>query len=257
MSDASFLNLSSEEKLLVSKISDWVYQSDKYYTPKFSFFLDERQCIIAQNALKQINCSNYIFFGGYENSIRKVLCIYPSFYDISSIVYPITPLKFSYRKSDELGHRDFLGSLMAMNIKREVVGDILVDSGQTIVFVYSTFSDYIIQNTSKVGSVGVSVDIYEDNVFERKEDFIEIKGTVASLRLDCIVSLATKLSREKSVDLIKSSFVDVNCFCVNETNKTINVGDVLSIRKYGKFVLQSVNGVSKKERIHVTINKFI
>ena len=82
----------------------------------------------------------YRFYGGYEDSERKVLGLY--FYDEIED-FPVTALEITFRKADKLTHRDFLGALMSLGIERDTVGDILVEDGRCVVFVKSEISSYI------------------------------------------------------------------------------------------------------------------
>ena len=90
-----------------------------------------------------------------------------------------------------------------------------------------------------------------------KDEFSEIAGTVSSLRLDCIASLVTKQSREKSVLFIKSVGADVNYKKIFFPDSQLKEGDIFSIRGFGKFILSCIGGVTKKNRIHVCIKKYI
>ena len=89
------------------------------------------------------------------------------------------------------------------------------------------------------------------------DEFSEITGTVSSLRIDCITSLVTKQSREKSALHIKSVGADVNYKKVFSPDTQLKAGDIFSIRGFGKFILFSIGGVTKKNRIHVCIKKYI
>ena len=56
-----------------------------------------------------------------------------------------------------LSHRDILGSLMALGIKRETVGDILIEEGRAVVFVCGDVKEYILNQVEKIGRVGVDM----------------------------------------------------------------------------------------------------
>lgn len=249
--------LSQDDKLLVSKISDWIYLIEKDFCSRFSFFLDERQCSLVEIILKQMNFTNYLLYGGSEYASRKLLGIFAPYSAPSIDSFPIKAISFTYRKIDMLSHRDFLGSIMALQIKRDAVGDIIVNDGSTVVFIYDTVSKLVYETITKIGSVGVKL-CYSNNLeIIPTAKFQEIVGTVASLRLDSVISLSTNQSREKAVSLIKTTGVDINYVNTTEITVLLKVGDVFSIRGYGKYVLSSLNGVSKKDRIHITVNKFI
>ena len=77
------------------------------------------------------------------------------------------------------------------------------------------------------------------------------------MRLDCVVSLAAKLSREKAAALIRSEKVDINHFTASSVSAELREGDVLSIRGSGRFILSGIDGETKKGRIHINLRKYI
>ena len=82
-------------------------------------------------------------------------------------------------------------------------------------------------------------------------------GTVSSMRLDCVVSLALNLSREKSAALIEGRQVSLNFFEEEKSSREVKVGDILSIRGYGRFLISQQGSLSKKGRLHLTISQYI
>lgn len=250
--------LSEEDKLLSKKVLDWIDLADNKYIKKFSAFLDERQCEVCKSVLSFMKYDNYSFYGGYENASRKILGIFPPYCDVLFSDFPVKPVLFSYRAVDNLSHRDFLGLLMSLQIRRDMIGDILVNNDKCLVFVNETVYEFILNNVNKIGSVGVktSTDIESFN-FDIENNFKVIRGTVSSLRIDCIVSLVTKLSREKSAALIKSLGVKVNYIDVKNPSELLKKDDIFSVRGYGKFIFKAITGISKKNRYCVEIYKYI
>lgn len=249
-----YSKLPEEDRILVSHILDMIEICEKSYQPKFSYFLDERQSKLAENVMLEQKYENHKLYGGYDNASRKILAIFPPYYDDER--YPITALSIKYRESDKLTHRDFLGVFMAHQIKRNMLGDIVVGKGQTVVFVYNTVKDMLISEISKIGSVGVKITETDNVDISVEQAFTEKTGTVSSLRLDSIVSVASGLSRDKSASLIKGGNVTVMYNVVESPSHQVNEGDVFSVRGSGKYILFSVNGKTKKERIHITIKKY-
>ena len=251
-----FNNLNDEDRILLNHIGDYVYLAEEKYISKFSFFLNQKQIALCEKLLKSIKFDKYIFYGGYDNAERKVLSIYSEYDQISLGDFPIKSLAIKFPKAESLTHRDILGSLMSLNISRETVGDIVVDDEKAVVFAYETIYDLIKNEIKKIGRVGVSIS--DENVSIKKEQtFEEITGTVASLRLDCIFALALKTSREKARNIISSREVNINYFPVNKPDFILKENDEFSIRGFGKFKLDSINGTTKKNRIHITLKKFI
>ncbi len=247
--------LTDEDKLLVSHIKDMVNICEKTHKPRFSAFLDERQIIIAENTLNSLGWDNYAFFGGYEGALRKILGVFPEYSD-GNETFPISVLNFRYRDTDKLSHRDFLGAFMSKQIKREMLGDIVVSAGDTTAFVYETVGRTLLSEVNKVGSVGVKVSEGDASSLKAEQSFTEKNGTVSSLRLDSVVSLAAGISRGKAVTLIKGGLVSVMYNVCESPSFVLSEGDIFSVRGTGKFVLFSVNGTTKKDRIHITVKKY-
>ena len=254
----SFLNnTSDDDKRLLSTFLDWTEMADEKYITKYSAFLDERQCLLCEKVMASVKYENYLLWGGYENAERKMLCVYPQYGDENIIEsFPMQAVTFRFRPEDKLSHRDFLGSLMALGISRGCVGDILVNSGSASVFVKDTVVRDVLGIT-KIGRVGVKTEEGFDAQSVKEPEFREITGTVASLRLDSVLSLALRISREKASALIKGGTVEVSHEKTDQPSRTVEPGDKISAKGHGKFLLRSVDGVSHKDRIHITICKYI
>lgn len=256
--NSSFLkNLSKQDQLLVDKVIDWTNIANEKYIEKFSFFLDCHQSKIVRRVLDSLKYENYSFFGGYEDAHRLVLGVFPPYSDIKNDNFPVTGVTFTYRKCDIITHRDVLGSLMSLKISRECIGDIIIDEGKTIVFLIDKILPLILENVRKIGRIGVKPEVgFDLSNLVLKQKFSEINGTVASLRADCVVSMAANISRDKASDLIKSSGIIVDYEEVFSPSIEMCEGITFSIRGYGKFILSSINGLSRKNRLHITIKKY-
>jgi len=254
MVDLSRLN--EEEKIFCSHIDDLINRCEKKYIPQFTHFLDERQGMIARQMMARAGWEDYLLFGGYDAAARCVLGVFPPYHEAPEEEFPIQALTFSYREEDSLSHRDFLGSLMALQIKREALGDILVGKGQTVVFASPPVASYIQNELKKVGSVGVKISQGMPETLSIQQEFQSISGTVSSLRLDCVVSLATKLSREKSAQLIRSGLVMLDFVPCQQVDRLVKEGDRMSIRGHGKYNIGASDGFSKKGRIRLTVQKY-
>ncbi|MGN0687672.1 MAG: YlmH/Sll1252 family protein, partial [Oscillospiraceae bacterium] len=129
----SFLN--EDERFLSAHISDLQRLSAKSGVPRFSAFLNEREAVVAENSANQ----RPLFYGGYDGAARVVCGFVQDTYaqELEPCdIFPITPLTFYFRKCDSLSHRDFLGAMLSLEIKRELIGDILIAQGYAVVFVH-------------------------------------------------------------------------------------------------------------------------
>lgn len=256
--NCSFLkNMSKQDQLLVDKIIDWIAIANEKYIEKFSFFLDCRQSKIVKQVFDSLKFDNYNLFGGYDDAHRVVLGVFPPYSDMNNNNFPVKGITFTFRNCDILTHRDVLGSLMSLNISRDCIGDIIIKEGKAIVFVIDKILPLILENVHKISRIGVKTEVgFDSSDTIVKQKFTEINGTVASLRADCIVSLAVNISRDKASNLIKSNGIVVDYEEVFSPSTAMCEGNILSIRGYGKFLLNSINGLSRKNRLHVTIKKY-
>ncbi|MGN0477265.1 MAG: YlmH/Sll1252 family protein, partial [Ruminococcus sp.] len=196
--------------------------------------------------------TDYSFYGGYDNSQRKILGFFAHKDD-----FPLSIIEFKYRKQDNLNHRQFLGTILSTGLKRSVVGDIICLEGVTYVFILSNQADYVMSQVDRVARVGVKSKVINLSDFSYTPKFSSKEYSVSSLRLDNIVAVITGLSREKTRNLILSGNVFVNYLQQDNISGKVNTQDVLSIRKYGKFILDDLCGQTKKGRYKIIIKQYI
>lgn len=238
-----------EDKLLLSRAYDAIELSQRIGAPRFLGFLNEHESIfLRQNLPKRADIS---FFGGFPDAVRLMLGASAEEAD-----FPITALEFRYKPEFELRHRDFLGALTALGIRREVIGDILTSPGRTVVFFSDEIVPYILSQVEKIGRVGVKISYADTSQLPVPDDAEERVFTLSSLRLDAFTAAAARLSRDKAARLIKSETVMVDHVMQNSVSFMLYEGAVITIRKYGKYVLSAVLGESRKGRLRVAVRHF-
>ncbi|MGN0612578.1 MAG: YlmH/Sll1252 family protein, partial [Porcipelethomonas sp.] len=141
-------------------------------------------------------------------------------------------------------------------IKRETVGDIVIGDGAAQIAVCSSVKDVIVGDISKIGSVGVRYREDFGGTLSKPENFREITGTAASLRLDAVAGLALNLSRSRAAEIIKNTGAEVNFTMRYDCSYILSQGDIFSVRGYGKFRLCEISGMTKKGRMHITVLKY-
>ncbi len=245
----------NEEFILNAKIDDAVRASKS--GARFLGFLDPGQVMECIRYTKYNKDANFHFFGGYLDADRKYLAVYPDYYEADDLEFPITAISFTFRKQDKLSHRDFLGVLMAQGITRSSLGDILLEEGRAVIFIKSELADYVAANIEKIGRIGVKSSIGYLEPLPQLHKFKERSGVIASKRLDCLISAICNLSREKAANLIKSDMVFVNYKEQNQTSYLIDENDIISVRKHGKFIVDTIGPVTKKGRLSYRCREYI
>lgn len=242
-----------QSDLFDARVLDTLDISIKSGAPKFLGFLTMDEAATADSLLRSQG-AEYSFFGGYEGAERTVLCCTQGGY---TPTFPVDAFTLSFRPSDTLCHRDFLGALMSLGITRESVGDILVEKGRAVIFIYHDVARYVKEQLHTVGRVGVKVSEGFVSPLPQLSKKQECSDTVASNRLDCVVSALVSCSRATAVTLITDGDVAVNSTGCKKATKTIESGDRITVRHKGRFEIISLDERSKKGRIILKYNKFI
>lgn len=252
----------SNYNFLTDRLEDMFLFADRNVSLKYTSFLDASEVVQAEMYIKSIKNSypqvEYLFWGGYELAERKILCVYSSYLSIGLQDFPLNVVEFNYNTTfSKLTHRDFLGSIMALKVKRDFVGDIIVSNGKTQVVVSTNIIDIILNEIVQVGKLGVKANLVEKVTLDLQQSFKDILGTVASMRLDCIVSLALNVSRTKAMQIVKSKIVCVNYLEETSIDTMLKPNDILTIKGYGKYILVEVSKPTKKNRLHILIKKYL
>ncbi len=249
--------MEEQVKLLISKALDAVRISKTKNVPKFVGFLSpgEASAILSATA-KEIGT---VFYGGYDNAERRVFGVLPDYLEGSLDAFPIKAIKIEFNKKFNLTHRDILGSFMSCGVSRSAVGDILIFEGYAFVFVLEEIADYFVNQIDKIKNVGVKLSKAENLGLEisKNEKFCEFKFTVSSTRLDAIISGLTGQSRTASEKLVLDGLVFVNSFLVSKVTKKVLNGDIITVRGFGKFIVNIDGSLSKKGREIISAKKYI
>ena len=226
----------------------------------FSDFLNLNELNILHTTPKHQFQSPYETYGGYGLSERQMVAFLPDALYAFSKKYPIRILEIrplNRRFCDELTHRDYLGALMNLGIERCKLGDMLVDGPQALLFAREEMADYIMENLTRIRHTSVSVSISNDFPEDYEPKYEEFKGTVASVRLDTVLSLAFPISRSKLTAYIEGGKVFVNGKLVTSNGYRLKEGDIISVRKLGRIVYDGVLSETKKGRYLTVVRKYI
>lgn len=198
-------------------------------------------------------------WGGYKNAERCVACFGDREYFPDNSDYPIKCILIkpvNQKFADTLTHRDFLGSLMGLGIRREVLGDIIISENCGYLFCLDTISDYIIENLTQVRHTTVKCELTENIPTDALPQAENREIIVSSERLDVIVSAIYKMSRSQVLPLFHTEKVFVNGAVKTSPSATVNIGDKISARGYGRFIYNGVLRHTKKDRLVISVDIF-
>lgn len=247
----------TEEREYIDQVLQWKDQVESQYAPKLTDFLDPREQHILKLLIGENNEVKYQLFGGGQEGERKRALLYPDYLTVSEEDFQIILFEVHYpTKFVTLEHRQILGTLMSLGLKRGKFGDILMKDDRIQFFAAKEISSYIQNNVESVGRAGVKlIESSLDTQISARELWEENDLTVSSLRLDTVISGVYHLSRQKSQALIQHGLVKVNWTLTENPSFDCDEGDMLSIRGYGRAKIISIEGKTKKEKWRMIVGK--
>ena len=247
-----------EDRVLLAKLWDKIQSGMRKNIPTHTSFLSPREQQMAQFLFG--DQSGLAFFGGHPEAERKMLAYLPDYLDESFWLdddSPIVCIHADFYRTEAPTHRDFLGALMGSGITRECVGDILVNDGFCEFFTTAEMAGYILQNFESAGGTSLKlkkIGLNEVSLPEQK--FLEIRDTVASVRLDSILSSGFRISRGTAADYINAGRAAIDGLPCEKADKPVSEGAKLSVRGLGKIMLVQIGHTTKKGRISVIIHRY-
>lgn len=211
------------------------------------------------NKLQSIQNIKYKTFGGYEDAERKIIAFYCDYTETNYSDFPIKVIKIKLldKFCKPLNHRQYLGSILGTGIERSKLGDIIVKDNYAIAFINEAIADYVCTNLDRASHTKVETSIVELDNIEVEKKYKQIKTTVASLRLDAVISSTFNISRAKANDYINSEKVNLNWSIVKNNSLTLKEGDIFALRGYGKAKLIEILGKTNKDRFKILIYLYI
>ena len=248
-----------EDKLLLAKIWDKLNAGMRRDIPAATCFLSPRELDMAKYLFGDV--PGLQSFGGYPDAERRMLVYLPEYWDESFFQTedaPLVCLRATFYEGDSLSHRDFLGALMGAGIGRETVGDICVSAASCDFFVTKEIAPYILQNFLSAGRTRLHLtQIPLSEVIIPEPETKEIRDTLASLRLDSVISSGFRISRGLATQHIAAGKAAIEGLPCEKPDKQLAEGCKISLRGLGKIKLETINGQTKKGRISVIIKRYL
>ncbi len=247
-----------EDRVLLAKVWDKICAGFRKNIPAHTGFLSPRQIQLVQFLFG--DQPGLSAFGGYEDAERKMYVYLPEYLTEDYLVgkdSPVVCLRASFFKDDTLTHRDILGALMGCGITRESIGDILMGDHFCDFFITAEIVPYILNNFQNAGRVSLKViQIPLQDVFVPEQKIEQITDTVASVRLDSILSSGFRISRTAAAEYIACGKVAIDGLNCDKPDKIISEGSKISVRGLGKIMLERIGHTTKKGRISVIIHRY-
>lgn len=250
---------SGEDKVLLAKLWDKINAGMRKNIPAGTCYLSQREQELAKYLFG--SPEGLYFFGGYEDAERKMLVFLPEYLEENALYEEDSPcvcLRATFYQGDSPSHRDFLGALMGAGIGRETVGDICVGTGSCDFFVTAEIAPYLLQNFTSAGRTKLHLQqIPLTDACIPEPEVKEIKDTLASLRLDSVISSGFRIGRSLAAQYVSTGKAAIDGLPCEKPDKTVAEGMKISVRGLGKIKLEKINGKTKKDRISVVIHRYV
>ena len=255
------INKDDAQKLLEARLDDYLRKSERgelacgnFLTPSESAYM--------KVALRERRAEDRaFFFGGYADAERAMAVYLPEYLQDDWLMGDDSPtvcLKCTWFEGDSLSHRDLLGALMGAGISRESVGDICVSTGGCQLFVTEQIAPYILQNFTSAGRTKLHVEaIPLTEITIAEPETKEFRDTVASVRLDSVISSGFRIGRSLAAQYVTGGKVAIDGLPCEKPDRTVAEGAKISVRGLGKCKLRSIGGQTKKGRISIIIDRYI
>lgn len=242
-----------DEKRLLGRLQGLIVKAS-HGLAGLSDFLDLRQQDLAGAAAVNGENIKWNLDGGYAEAERKRLTVYPAWDSDSDA--GIAYIKISHKEypGQSIGHRDYLGAILNLGLKREKLGDIVVQDQNAFIIVDESMAGFICQQLTRVKHSSVRAEmISKDELVYNPPRLTDLQLNLSSLRLDAAIAAVFKLSRSQVEGYIERGEARINHLEILKPSAGIKLGDLVSVRGLGRFRLEEIGGLSRKGRQYVKI----
>ncbi|MCI5939108.1 MAG: YlmH/Sll1252 family protein [Acholeplasmataceae bacterium] len=216
-----------------------------------SYFTLTKFLTLEEQKIIEQKCRYYVFYPLESERKRAIV----SQNEITNKDFQIEILKITYNKKfGNIAHKDVLGAILGLGIKRECIGDIII-SDDIYVYVIKEMSSFIVNNLITVGKVNVNVQLssFDEIKDINIDNYVEDEMLISSYRLDTIVSERTNLSREKAKQYVILKNVKVNGNININPDYIVKINDLISIHRYGRIIINEEIRKTKKDKIIIKV----
>lgn len=240
----------------MKELAERCYRENRY---TFTGFLGLSELAAFYRVEREISHVPYTVFGGSELSERVMIRFgneemlgYTEAFPIA--VLEIRPLREKF--SEDLTHRDVLGSLMNLGIEREVLGDIFPGREKTYVLCLSTMVEYICRELTRIRHTSISVKEIEELPEVAAGIPETLSVAVSSERIDGVVAKVFGLSRSDTVELFRRKLIFRNGRLEENNSRMLVTGDKVTVRGCGRITVGEFGGVSRKGKQYLTVELY-
>ena len=223
---------------------------------RYTRFLDPAQAMQAVQIAKSAGAA-FSSWGGYPDAERVIGCFHPADEEAMTEDYPLVCLHASVStKFGTITHRDLLGAFMALGLTRACIGDMIIRDTDVYLFASSQTADFVAASLTSAGKISLDFSVLDVIPEMPEPSGSSFSAVVSSLRLDAVLASAYRLSRSEAADCIHAGLVKVDHLPCERVDFTLKEGALLSVRGKGRVRLTGVNGLTRKQRIGISLFRY-
>lgn len=241
-----------EDEQLMRRLDELAIRTSRTGLCCFTPFLSPAEAGWAQAAANRQRVK-LALEGGYPDAERCMACFWE---DTPAPEFPIDALEFCWPHQSAPEHRDVLGSVMGLGIKRACVGDIVVEAERGFLFAERQMAGHIAASLLSAGRTRLQVRVLEAWPTPEPPKGVEKRDTVSSLRLDAVVAAGFNLSRADAAELVAAGLVKLRHLPTERCDARVGEGDAISVRGHGRLLVEEVGSPTKKGRLPLRLIQY-
>ena len=249
-----------EQRLLLGRCLDKMEEARRRNVPAATAFLSPAEQAALAPLIAACGGGGHLLLGGYAGAQRKICLFLPDWLtpELAEPSDHLAALRAGWYRAEQVTHRDILGAVMGLGVKRETVGDILVSDGHCDIIALPQVARYLLENLTSAGRSHLkTAPIALAEITPPEQAVKLVRDSVSALRLDSVLAAGFSLSRAAAQDLIRAGKAAVNWRECQKPDAPLREGDEISCRGLGKCRLKEVGGLSRKGRTQIVIERFL
>ncbi|MGL5244349.1 MAG: RNA-binding protein [Sarcina sp.] len=231
------------EKMQLAKTKGITIFTNEFYTPDI-------WCKVQALSLHDVHIETY---GVFDECDRRIISFNRDYKE-----FPIKLLEIKCNtKFNRLEHKDYLGSIMSLGIKRNKVGELILSNDIAYLVVHDDVVNFVMSNLKKVKNLTCDCKLVNNINKDLRLEHEEKVFISTSTRIDCIIAALCNISRSKTNTLLSQGKVLVNYSEINDKSYDIKKDSKITVRGFGKFKIKDIIGTTKSGRLKLIVLKYV
>ncbi|HZG16719.1 MAG TPA: YlmH/Sll1252 family protein [Candidatus Bathyarchaeia archaeon] len=253
-----FHHFRKEELPFAERALEMLTQVERKQAMRLTDFLDPRQYFILHSLQSQVSGVVVTANGGYDGAERVRAMLHPEYIETDQEDFQLVLVQIQGdQRFLKLEHRDVMGALLHVGLKREKFGDILMgDNGCQVILAKET-ADFVRMQVTQIHRIPVVLEeVPLTQIVSPTQKQTEKMITVSSPRIDAVVGEVYHLSRAKALVPIRAGRLKINWKVEDDPSAQVKAGDIVSLAGHGRFQVLELTGPTRSGRIRMQVGIF-